>query len=220
MYVLLTRLLLLLVVHQTSDSTLSANPVPCIACRADLDAMLKGYSGDDWQALTRGEIVTSQTEESQADSSVQSDIESSAIISYPAALVWSVVTDVEARSKLTPGVKEVRIVRVDGNRIWVAYHLRFLFLVNVRYEVVDTLDPGQGIVTWTLDKSVDHDIADTTGSWQIASLPSGRDTLVRYRACIDTGRAVPGFIADFLIKRSLPKVVGGLRSEVQRRFQR
>lgn len=217
MYVLLTRLLLLLVVQQTSDSALPADSAACVACRVDLNAMRKGYSADDWQALTRGEIVTSQTEETQADGSTQSNIESSAIISYPAALVWSVVTDVEARPKFIPGVKGVRIVRVDGNRIWVAQHLRF-FLVNIRYQVVDTLDPDRGIVVWTLDKSVDHDIADSSGSWQIAPLPS-QATLVRYRAWIDTGRPVPRFIADFFIKRSLPKIVGGLRSEVQRRFQ-
>ena len=219
MYVLLTRLLWLLVVQQTSDSALPANPVPCIACRADLDAMRKGYSADDWQALTHGEIVTSQTEEPNADGSAQSNIESSAIIASPAARVWSVVTDVEARSKFIPGVKKSSIVRVEGHRIWVTLHLRF-FLWNIRYQVVDVLDPEHGLAAWTLDKSVDHDIADTTGSWQIAPLPSGRETLIRYRAWIDTGHPVPRFIADFFIKRSLPKIVGGLRSEVRRRFQR
>jgi hypothetical protein len=181
--------------------------------------MRNAYSTDDWQALTHGEIVTSQTEEPQADGSVQSNVESSAIISAPAALVWSVVTDVEARSKFTPGVKTIRIVRADDKRIWVAHDLRFLFFVNIRYQVVDTLDPEQGIMTWSLDKSVDHDIADTSGSWRIASLPSGEDTLVRYRAWIDTGRPVPRFIADFFIKQSLPRIVGGLRGEVQRRLR-
>src|SRR5512140_236098 len=99
--------------------------------------MRKGHSADDWQALTHGEIVTSQTEEPNAKGSAQSNIESSAIISSPAALVWSVLTDVEARYKLIPGVKSVRIVRADGNRIWIAHHLRF-FLLNIRYQVVDT----------------------------------------------------------------------------------
>jgi ribosome-associated toxin RatA of RatAB toxin-antitoxin module len=216
-YVLLTRLLLLLVVHQTSASTLSANPVSCVACRSDLDAMRKGYSADDWQALTRGEIVTSETEEPNAGGSAHANIESSAIISYPAAPVWSVLTDVEARPKFIPGMKKVSVVRVDGNRLWVTEHLRF-FLCNIRYQVVDVIDPEQGLISWTLDKSVAHDIADTTGSWQIASLPSGRDTLVRYRAWVDTGRPVPRFVKDFLIGWSLPKIAGGLRSEVQRRF--
>jgi ribosome-associated toxin RatA of RatAB toxin-antitoxin module len=217
-HILLTRLFLLLVVHQTCNSTPSANPVPCVACRADLDAMRKGYSADDWQALTRGEIVTSQTEEPNADGSAQANIESSAVISYPAALVWGVLTDVEARPKFIPGVKEVSVVRVEGNHLWVKEHLR-IFLKNIRYQVVDVFEPEQGRVSWTLDKSVAHDIADTAGSWQIASLPSGRDTLVRYRAWVDTGRPVPRFIADFLLRWSLPKIAGGLRSEVRRRFQ-
>jgi hypothetical protein len=167
----------------------------------------------------RGEIITTETEESRADGSDQGSVESSAIIPCSPPAVWDAIAGVQERSKLIPGVKTVRIVRIAGNREWVAYHLRW-FLVSTRYQLIDTLYPEQGRITWTLDKSVDHDIADTTGSWQVALLPSGQHTLVRYRAWIDTGRPVPRFIADFFIRRSLPKIVGGLRSEVQRRFQR
>ena len=219
MSVLVPRLLLLLWLQQTATSALPANSAPCVACRAELGAISNGYSADDWQALTRGEIVTSEAEQANSDGSAESHIESSAIIPYPATLVWSVIIDVDARYKFIPGVKSIRIIRTDGNRIWVLYQLRY-FLVNVRYEVVNTLHPEQGLMAWTLDKSVEHDIADTTGSWQLVSLPSGQDTLVRYRAWIDTGRPVPRFIADFFVRRSLPKIVGGLRSEVRRRFQR
>jgi hypothetical protein len=38
-------------------------------------------------------------------------------------------------------------VRVDGNRVWVAEHLRF-FLVDVRYTVINTLDPAHGSPLW------------------------------------------------------------------------
>ncbi len=81
------------------------------------------------------------------------------------------------------------------------------------------MDAEQGVTTWALDKSAPHDIADTTGSWHIATLFPGDATLVRYRAWINTGRPVPRFIANFFIKRSLPKIVGGLQSELRRRFE-
>lgn len=215
MYVSLMCLLLLLAVRQVFGA---AMPAPCMACRADFDAMRAGYSAHDWQALTHGDIVTSRTEQHRGDGSAEDNVQSSAILPYPPAQVWSVITDAEARSRIIPGVKAVRMVRQDGNRVWVAYHLRF-FLVNIRYQVINTLDPERGTISWTLDKSAEHDIADTTGAWQVAPLPSGEGTLVRYRAWIDTGHPVPGFLADFFTRRSLPKVLEGLRREMERRFQ-
>ncbi len=215
---LIAYVLFFFATQRALGADLPAESAVCVACRADLDGIRNGYSGDDWHALTRGEIVTSTTSEPQADGSVQSNVESSAIIASPATQVWSVVADFEARPKFIPDLKEMRVMRVDGNRLWLAERVRF-FLVNIRYQVVATLDAERGLATWILDTTVQHDIAGNHGSWQIAPLPSGQETLVQYQAWVDSGRPVPRFIADFLIKRSLPKVIEGLRHEVQRRFR-
>jgi hypothetical protein len=84
--------------------------------------------------------------------------------------------------------------------------------------VISTLDPEQGSVTWVLDHSAQNDIADTTGSWAVVPLKDGTETLVRYRTWVDSGRSVPRLAEEFLTRRSLPKIVEGLRAEVQRRF--
>lgn len=186
----------------------------CIACEARVDEMRRSYSARDWDLLTSGEIVTSRADEVQPDRSVRSRLESSAIIAAPVDLVWSVVTDMEARSKFIPGV-HAKVVRTDGHRLWVRERLHFLAW-NINYQTIDELQPEQGLATWTLDRSMPHDVADTNGSWRVASL-APQMTLVQYRAWIDTGRPVPRFLADFFAKRALPKVVGGLRTEVQRR---
>jgi len=52
----------------------------------------------------------------------------------------------------------------------------------------------------------------------VVPLNEGKETLVRYRTWIDSGRSVPRLAEEFLTKRSLPKIVEGLRGEVQRRF--
>ena len=73
-------------------------------------------------------------------------------------------------------------------------------------------------MTWALDQEAEHDIADTTGSWAVVPLEGAQATLVRYRSWVDSGRSVPRFVEAFLTERSLPKIVEGIRTEVQRRY--
>ncbi len=207
----------LLVIVQAGATVTPDAAVSCVACRANFEALRADYTAVDWKALTGGEIVTSKKNAPGPEGRVLSNIESAAILPYAAPRIWEVLVDFESRPKYIPGTKEVRILRVDGNRVWLFEHLR-IFLVNIRYQVIDTLDPEHGTLTWVLDKSAPHDIADTTGSWCLVPLPEGQRTLARYRVWIDSGQPVPRLIEDFLTWRSLPKLVGGLRTELQRRY--
>jgi ribosome-associated toxin RatA of RatAB toxin-antitoxin module len=213
-----TFLPLLLVAQLAAEPSPSVLPTPgCIGCRADLTQVRSSYTAADWQALQQGKVVTTTVADARAPGGTQSTNEASAIIPYPPPEVWSVVTDFESRPRYVPGNKEARIIRREGNRVWIAEHLRIL-LINVRFVVISTLDPEQGTVTWVIDRSAAHDIADTTGSWTVVPLEGGQATLVRYRTWIDTGTSAPRFVEDYLTKRSLPKIVEGIRAEVHRRF--
>jgi hypothetical protein len=100
--------------------------------------------------------------------------------------------------------------------VWVAQRLRF-FLVDVRYTVINTLDPVTGRMGFVLDESATHDIGGTRGSWQLTPLADGRETLLSYRAWVDTGRHLPAFVQQYLLRRSLPDLIAGVRDEVERR---
>ena len=189
---------------------------PCVACKVDGDEARRAYSTDDWTALTAGRVVVSDVPDESAEGSRQGSIAAAGIIPHPPARVWATLVDFEAHPKFQHDAKEVRIDRVDGNRAWIAQRLRF-FLVDVRFTVINTLDPVAGTIRWLLDESVEHDIGGTTGSWQLTPVADGRQTLLRYHAWIDTGRAVPAFIERFLLQRSLPNVIGSIRDEVERR---
>jgi len=209
---------LLLLTQLAAEPSPSVPPTaPCIACRADLAQIRSSYTEADWQALLQGKVVTTRIGDSRSGGAVQTTNEASAIVPYPPAQVWSVVTDFESRPQFVPGSKDVHIRRREGNRLWIDEHLRVLF-INVRFTVISTLDPEQGSVTWVLDHSAPSDIADTTGSWTVVPLNEGKETLVRYRTWVDSGRSVPRLAEEFLTKRSLPKIVEGLRAEVQHRF--
>lgn len=190
---------------------------PCIACQMDVQRIRAAYSPDDWARLRRGEILTVNVEERSPEGNKLHTAEASGIIEYAPDKVWTVVTDLESRPQYVPGNKEVRILRTEGNRVWTSQHLRVLFQ-NIRYGLITTLEPERGQVHFVLDRDVAHDIADTRGSWELAPLHDARETLVRYRAWVDTGRPIPGFVQAFLTRRSLPKLVEGVRREVGRRF--
>ena len=188
-----------------------------VASQVDVERLRSGYSTVDWAALEDGKIISSDVREASASASERTTAQATGIIRYPPAEVWAVLTDFESRPTYHASTKAARIERVDGNRVWVAQHLKFLW-VNVRFRVIDTLEPERGSVSWIMDENAEHDIRDTHGSWQLAPVAEGRHTLVNYRAWLDTGKPVPGFVEKFMLNRSLPQMISGLRAEVGRRF--
>ncbi len=202
----------------TSGTVPAALSAPaCVACQVDGERARRDYSTDDWNALVAGKVLSSEAADGESGEDREGTVQAVGVIEDVPSHVWTTLVDFASRPRFQPGTKEVRVVRVDGDRVWVAEHLRF-FLVDVRYTVINTLDPAGGTIRFVLDESVDHDIGGTRGSWQLTPVAAGRHTLVTYRAWIDTGRHIPAFIEHFLLQRSLPNLISGLRDEVGRRF--
>jgi hypothetical protein len=189
----------------------------CVACQVDGENVRRSYSAEDWKTLAAGQVLTSEVVDGELGEVQQGTVQAVGIIPDAPSRVWTTLVDFASRPRFQPGTKEMRVVRVNDDRVWVAQHLE-LFLVDVRYTVINTLDPASGTIQFVLDESVDHDIAGARGSWRLTPVAAGRQTLVTYRAWIDPGRHLPAFVEQFLLQRSLPNVIGGLRDEVGRRF--
>jgi ribosome-associated toxin RatA of RatAB toxin-antitoxin module len=212
----LTLLPLLLVTEPTIPVPVIPTPA-CVACSVDAEQVRSDYSKADWKDLALGHVVTTKADMAATDGGIKTSVQTSAIIPRTPAQVWSVLVDFDSRPEFTPGLKESHTRKVEGERVWLDERVR-VWWINVRYHIIDTLEPDRGVISWVLDKSRDNDIKDSFGSWQLVPLPPGPQTLVRYRAHIDTGQPVPGFIETFLVKRSLPTLVRNLRDEVERRY--
>lgn len=214
--------LALLLLVSTPDVTPASVPdalsaPACVACQVDGERLRGDYSTEDWKALTAGRVLTSKVVDEELGEVQHGTVQAVGIVPREPARVWTTLVDFASRPRFQPGTKEVRVVRVDDNRVWVAQHLS-MFLVDVRYTVINTLDPASGTVRFVLDESADHDIAGARGSWRVAPVEDGRHTLVTYRAWIDPGRHIPEFFEQLLLHRSLPNLIDGLRNEVERRF--
>jgi hypothetical protein len=144
-------------------------------------------------------------------------VEVAGLVAHSSDRVWAVLTDFESQPSWQPSTQEARIVRTDGNHVWVDERLSF-FLIGVRYRMIYTLEPDIGTVSWILDEAEEHDIGGTTGAWILERIAGGQSTLLTYRAWIDTGRRVPEFIESFLLERALPALIESVRVEADRRF--
>jgi uncharacterized protein YndB with AHSA1/START domain len=209
---------LLLVASSATPATIAipeslASPA-CVACAEDVDAIRASVTDGDWQAILRGEVVTSEVDEG-GDAADRASVQVTGLIPSPPARVWRVLTDFESRPAWQSHATEVRIARVEGDRVWVDERLSF-FLVPIRCRIVNTLDAEHGALAFALDPSEPHDIGGTKGSWLLRPFAGATETLTAYRSWIDTGRHVPAFVRSILLGRELSKIVSGLRTQVQR----
>lgn len=186
---------------------------PAVAVNVDPERFRRTYAKREWDALLAGDIVTAA---SRATDGHHAD--ASGIVDRAPAQLWSLLVDFESRPDYLPGASEIRILKVAGHRVWLAERVKVL-LFRIQYQVINTLDPPAGSLTWVLDQSVKNDIAATAGSWQLVPIGAGRQTLVRYSNVTDTGQPLPGAIEQILLKRSLPQMVSGVRGEAERRFR-
>ncbi|MCC6763154.1 MAG: SRPBCC family protein [Deltaproteobacteria bacterium] len=201
----------------TAAASPAAVAASCVACGERGPVSRRALSEDAWRAIADGEVVTSSIREPSPDETARASVEVTGLVLHPPDHVWAVLTDFEAQARWQPGIEETRVVRTEGDRIWVDERLRF-FLVGVRYRMIYRLEPEVGSISWTVDETTPHDIGATSGAWMLEPTAGRRSTLLTYRAAIDTGRRVPTFIASFLLQHSLPKLIVGLRAEVDQRF--
>ncbi|HYD48973.1 MAG TPA: SRPBCC family protein [Terriglobales bacterium] len=187
----------------------------CSRCMTEAEARNR-FRPEQWLNLEDGEILSAEHTAAGDDRKKHRETEATGIIPWPPELVWQVLVDFESRPKFMAGSTKSDIIGIDGNDVRVAQKVKVLW-EEIRFTVINTVDPQTGTMDWKIDRSQPHDIAETTGRWQIVPIDDGKHTLLMYRSYTDTGRPVPAILEDYLIKRSLPKIVDAVRDETKRR---
>ncbi len=88
-------------------------------------------------------------------------------------------------------------------------------LSTYEYTLAFKLDRAAFQTDWTLDKTADNDVKETTGQWKLHELEPGKSTLAEYTIAVDTGKFVPQFIEDYLTRKDLPQILNALRKRVE-----
>jgi hypothetical protein len=102
------------------------------------------------------------------------------------------ITSIETLSRDADGPVDRHTIRILFNRF--VYHLRW------------HLDPAHRTLRWTLDDRRENDLERLRGSWELFEMKDG-GTLGRFTTSVNVGRAVPGFLQDYITRRNLPETM-------------
>jgi ribosome-associated toxin RatA of RatAB toxin-antitoxin module len=200
----------------------AAAPLPdvaagsCVCCGADSDSAIAHVASEEWLLLQNGGVLKRRTGRVESAGTLRGGAEASGLVAYPPDQVWAVLTDFTAWPRFMPHVTATEITQEQGRKQWVRSRFRIL-MTTLGHTTIYELDPRHGRLSWQLDMAQAHDIAGSSGVWELSPANGGESTLVRYASELDSGRDVPGFIERMLFERSIDELFAGLRSELARR---
>jgi hypothetical protein len=186
--------------------------VPALATTQPMppEVAAAGFSSADWQDLGQGGVAAHVTTASAPDGS--STVRGYAGIIVPAS--WSdcleTLYEYLPLQRYIPEAKKLEVLSREPDRIRAYTQTGILFL-TFDSTIWVQFDRESRTAKWTQDPTGKNSIRDTTGQWRFVPLEDGR-TFVRYETFIDSGMSLPQFVQKFVIGRSLPTMLNGLRS--------
>lgn len=190
-------------------------PSPCIACEVPVEKLGDLVPSLEMERLRQGEILVVE-DSRDASEAMRASTRASALVARTPHEVWSTLTDFESWPGFMPLIDGTEIARRQGDQIWVRQRFSVMF-VGMRHTSVYDLAPRAGELRWALDKREPADIEASEGRWRLVPIDEGHSTLVRYEATMSSGRAVPEFVQELLLRRSLRELLASLRTETERR---
>ena len=121
---------------------------------------------------------------------------------------FKIAADYEKYPEFLNEVKECKVVKTDGQRKLVEFHVSLV--KTFKYKMWITEEPEKGRIHWTLDSG---DVFKTsTGSWDIKE-KNGK-TEAQYKVEATFKIFVPGPMAKVLVSVNLPMMMGAYKKRV------
>jgi carbon monoxide dehydrogenase subunit G len=128
--------------------------------------------------------------------------------------VWATLSRFEDKPEYMPRLKSLSILEQTPERMRVQMVVD-ASVMTARYTLVFRIDEPARCISWTLDHSAQgNSIADTEGEYRLYELAPTR-TLVTYKSHVDTGRAVPRFIQNYMARHSIPDLLNAIKRRVE-----
>jgi carbon monoxide dehydrogenase subunit G len=163
--------------------------------------------------LDAGEVVVKAKRYTTVDGTRAAKIRAYCVINKPPEAAWAVMLDYHKFDEFMPRLEKVQVLERTEHTMKVTEIVSAVFR-TVRYTLNLEFQRAQRIVRWTLDKSREHDIADTSGAWEF--LPAGPgQTIVRYTIAVNAGTFLPEFVEDYLTKNGLSETLGSFRRRTE-----
>ncbi|WP_424319567.1 SRPBCC family protein [Candidatus Methylomirabilis sp.] len=135
------------------------------------------------------------------------------IINKPPDVVWAVMLNYHKFDEFMPRLEKVEVLEKTPSTMKITETVRVPLGV-ISYTIDLIFKPAQRTVSWTLDKSKKHDIAETFGAWEF--LPySQNKTILRYTTTLDSGFFIPRFLEEFLLRNDLSDALLSLKRRTE-----
>jgi len=178
------------------------------------EAATTGLTVGEFARMEKGEVVVkTHTYATGGDDKRAARAIAYCLINKPPDAVWAVMLNYHQFNEFMPRLEKVQVLEKTKNTMKVTQTVRVPLGV-IRYTLDLIFKPAQRTVSWVLDKSRSHDIADTFGAWEFLPYSQGK-TVLRYTTTVDSGTVVPRFLEDFLIKNDLPEVLLSMRRRTE-----
>src|SRR5574337_1523313 len=163
--------------------------------------------------MEKGGVIVKAHSRSAEDGTRNANVKAYCVINKPPDAVWAVMLNYHKFDEFMPRLEKVEVLEKTKNTMKVTETVHVPLGV-ISYTVDLIFKPAQRTMSWTLDKSRKHDIADTYGTWEFLPYSQGR-TLLRYTSTLDSGLFIPKFLEDFLIKKDLPNTLLSLKRRTE-----
>jgi hypothetical protein len=145
-------------------------------------------------------------------------------IKAPAALVWRTLNDFPEWPNMVDHCIEASVYERGGDDHIGSAKARVVLgvaFVKICAHVHHKHDMAAGRITWSLDKSRESNCLSNDGFWMVrpdASDPLGQHSVVYYSAAVALGTWAPKWLNSFIGEQGLPKAVGWIRREAEKRW--
>lgn len=163
--------------------------------------------------MEKGYAVVKTDTYPTADGARGARIKAYCVINTPPDTAWAVMLDYHKFDQFMPRLEKIEVLERTKSTMKVTETVRVPLGV-LTYTIDLTFKPEQRTVTWTLDKSRQHDLAETFGAWELRPYGYGM-TIVRYTTTLDSGFFVPRFLEELLLRNNLSDVLLSLKRRTE-----
>ena len=131
--------------------------------------------------------------------------------------VWAALLDFEAYPRMVDDVCASNVYEQNGCDVKVAVKVGY-GAVGLTTCLHHTYDASAGQLTWTLDENRPSSFKSNEGFWVVRALDEGTNAcVVYYSIAVELKGWVPSWVNDFVAEKGIPRAVGWLKREAERR---
>ncbi len=172
-----------------------------------------GLTAGEIVKVENGGVVVKTDTYPTADGARGAKVKAYCVINTLPDVAWAVLLNYHQFGEFMPRLEKIEVLEKTKNTMKVTETVRVALGV-ISYTIDLIFEPEQRTVTWTLDKSRKHDLAETFGGWELLPYSQGK-TMLRYTTTLDSGFFVPKFLEELLLRTSLSDTLLSLKRRAE-----